>query len=107
MNICIFCAFITSEMARSKPSTMIRVDDSIAERATAHAKVMGWSFSKFGEHAVELLCGMIEDPAKRTVPDIVVMMDAKKQPKPFLSYKDVLAPPSARAAEKAPKKSSA
>jgi hypothetical protein len=68
-------------MARKETTRNVRVAETTATRAEAHADLLGWSFNRFGEKAIEILCDMIEHPEKRVLPDCVRMLDTLRTTK--------------------------
>lgn len=74
-------------MARSDPVKTIRVNMEIAARAEVYANRLNWSFNRFGEHAIEAICRMIEqDPDARFIPEMVRQLDAIKHETKVLKY---------------------
>jgi len=64
----------------------LRIRRPTGDRMKPHAAALGWSPNYFAERCVATLCDMIEDPGRRTLPDIVAMLDAllaaSRQPLP-------------------------
>jgi hypothetical protein len=56
----------------------LRIPDPTGDRLKPHAAALGWSPNYFAERCIATLCDMIEDPGKRTLPDIVAMLDARR-----------------------------
>jgi len=67
-------------MPRKEKSISVRVEETLAKRAEGHAKLIGWSTTRWCEQAIECLCDMVEDPSKRVVPDIVRQTDILRAP---------------------------
>ena len=55
----------------------VRIDDTAAELAAPLAKLLGWSLNQFTERALSALVTLANTaPAKRSVPELVLMLDA-------------------------------
>jgi len=56
----------------------LRIASAIGDRLKPHAEALNWSANAFTEQCVVAVLEMIEDESLRTVPDMVVMLDAKR-----------------------------
>ncbi len=54
----------------------LRIHAPTGDRMKPYAAALGWSPNRFAERCIAVLCDMIEQPSKRTLPDIVAMLDA-------------------------------
>ncbi len=54
----------------------LRVPGPTGDRMKPHALALGWSPNGFAERCIATICDMIEDPSKRTLPEMVAMIDA-------------------------------
>lgn len=68
-------------MPRKEKSISVRVEENLAKRAESHARLIGWSTTRWCEQAIECLADMVEDPAKRVIPDMVMQADFLRAPK--------------------------
>ena len=56
----------------------LRIASAVGDRLKPHAAALNWSPNAFAEQCVVAVLDMIEDESLRTVPDMVVMLDAKR-----------------------------
>jgi hypothetical protein len=56
----------------------LRIASAVGDRLKPHASALNWSPNAFAEQCVVAVLDMIEDESLRTVPDMVVMLDAKR-----------------------------
>ena len=56
----------------------LRIAIAVGDRLKPHAEALNWSPNAFAEQCVVAVLNMIENEASRLVPDMVVMLDAKR-----------------------------
>lgn len=80
----------------------LRIAKAVGDRMKPHAEAMEWTPNKFAEKCVQIVCDMIEDPARRTIPELVAMLDAQRniihRPEALGSKVTKLEPPNPTAA---------
>jgi hypothetical protein len=86
-------------VARNSDFKTVRIEKILADRATKHADLIGWSFNQFCENAVKVFCDMAEDPAKRVVPDVIRQIESLRPLSPALNIYSIPQPELLRAAE--------
>lgn len=90
----------------------LRIATDVADRMKPHAAALEWTPNHFAETCVKIICDMIEDKTKRTLPDLVFQLDAIAVAKinptalasKYASFAAARDEPSARVAEDPPKK---